>query len=136
MAEEGRVRETMPRVRIVAAEGCRGYQLIDAAASSFNELPVSAALLAHLRAWNARYEDGCDVDAYADPTCGRFDFIAFASDGFRLAKEVKRQLPGWTVLYWDEALDWRYWIMPDARRFDRKLVEYEITLDIALTRDD
>ena len=89
-----------------------------------------------LSAWNARYEDGCDAEAYADPTCSRFDFIAFANEGFRLAKEVKRQLPDWTVLYWDEALDWRYWTMREPRRYDRASVEYEITHDISLTRDD
>lgn len=126
----------MPRVRVVADDGCRGYELVDAAAAAFEDLPVSDALRDRLRAWNARYEDGCDVEAYADPTCGRFDFIAFANEGFRLAKEVKRQLPDWTVLYWDEALDWRYWIMREPRRFDLASVEYEITLDIARTRDD
>ncbi len=126
----------MARVRIVADESCRGYQLIDEAASSFGALPVTPALLARLGDWNACYEDGCDAEAYADPSCSRFDFIAFANEGFRLAKEVKRQLPDWTVLYWDEALDWRYWTMREPRRFDRSKVEYEITRDIALTRDD
>lgn len=125
----------MPRVRIVADDGCRGYELADSAAATFDELPVSEALRTRLSAWNARYEDGCHADAYTDPTCGRFDFIAFANEGFRLAKEVKRQLPEWTVLYWDEALDWRYWIQPQPRRFDRASIEYEITRDMALTAD-
>lgn len=100
----------MPCVRIVAGDGGLGYELADAGASAHEALPVSEALRDRLSAWNARFEDGCDAEAYSDPTCSRFDFIAFANDGFRLAKEVKRQLPGWTVLYWDEALDWRYWM--------------------------
>lgn len=126
----------MPCVRIVAGDGGLGYELADAGASAHEALPVSEALRDRLSAWNARFEDGCDAEAYSDPTCSRFDFIAFANDGFRLAKEVKRQLPGWTVLYWDEALDWRYWMTREPRRFERGTVEYEITRNIALTRDD
>ena len=125
----------MPRVRIVADDGGQGYVLDDPSAVACGELPVSQVLRDRLLAWNARYDDGCDAEALSDATCGRFDFIAFANEGFRLAKEVKRQLPKWTVLYWDDALDWRYWMTREPRRFDRKAIEYEITLEIARTRD-
>ena len=125
----------MPRVRIVADDGGQGY-VLDDLTSSPGELPVSETLRDRLRAWSAQYEEGCDAEAFSDCTGGRFDFIAFANEGFRLAKEVKRQLPHWTVLYWDEALDWRYWITREPRRFDRKAVEYEITREIARTRDE
>jgi hypothetical protein len=36
----------------------------------------------------------------------RFDFVAFAREGLKIAKAVKMELPHWTVTYWDEALDW------------------------------
>lgn len=125
----------MPTVKIVAEDGGLGYWLADAAAQACAELPVPPPLRDRLCAWNARFSEGCDAAALADPSAGRFDVIAFANDGFRLAKAVKRALPGWTVLYWDEALDWRYWTGREPRRYDRASVEYEITAAIAATAD-
>lgn len=125
----------MPTVKIMAEEGGPGYWLADAAAQTFAELPVSARLRSRLAAWNERYDRDCDPAAYEDPSCARFDFIAFANEGFALAKAVKRALPHWRVLYWDEALEWRYWMSREPRRYDRAQHEYEITAAIAATSD-
>lgn len=125
----------MPTVKIVAEEGGLGFWLADAEARALGELPVDRALLDRLFAWNAAFSEGCDAAALADPSGGRFDVVRFANEGFRLAKAVKRALPGWTVLYWDEALDWCYWTGREPRRYDRGRIEYEITAAIAATLD-
>ena len=44
----------------------------------------------------------------------------------QIAKAVKRELPHWRVLYWDEGLDW--FLARDPRHQDRARAEYEITL--------
>src|SRR5512132_1362945 len=63
--------------------------------------------------------------------CGmRFDFVAFAAEGLEVATAVKRALPGWTVLYWDESLDW--FLAREPRSYDPARSEYEVTLADAL----
>ncbi|HYN38354.1 MAG TPA: hypothetical protein VES39_03790, partial [Rhodospirillales bacterium] len=94
----------VPKVRIVADYCSCGYQLADASAHAAGTLPIGDALLQRLAAWNDRYE-ACDPQAYEDVGGGRFDFVAFAAEGLEIARAVKRALPGWTVLYWDEAVD-------------------------------
>lgn len=121
----------MPKVRIVADYCSKGYQLLDGDARAEGELRVSAALLARLSAWNDRYEDNCRPGDYED-VCGmKFDFVAFAKEGLEIARAVKRELPGWTVVYWDESLDW--FLSRDPRNYDPARSEYEVTLKDALT---
>jgi hypothetical protein len=120
----------MPTVKIVAENCGRGYRLADQAAREIGALPVSGDLLERLLQWNFRYEDGCDPLAYEDLSGSRFDFVAFAAEGLALARAVKRELPGWTVLYRDEAMDWR--LSREPRFYDRTLVEYEVTLAEAM----
>jgi hypothetical protein len=123
----------MAKVKIVADYDGEGYWLADDAARAIGDLPVSEALRQRLIAWNAWYDRDCDPDAYSDPAGIRFDFVAFSAAGLALAKAVKRELPDWTVLYWDEAVDWK--LQREMRRFDRSVVEYEITLEASLSGD-
>lgn len=118
----------MPTVKILAEAGGAGYWLADADARDIGDLPVPASLRDSLFAWNTRFERECDAAAYEDPTGMRFDFLGFARDGLALAKSVKRALPHWTVIYWDEGADWR--LSREYRRWDRTLVEYEVTLEM------
>ncbi len=120
----------MPKVRIVADYCSRGYQLLDDDARAQGEFPVSAALLARLTSWNDRYEDKCQPADYEDISGMKFDFVAFAKEGLEIAKAVKRELPGWTVVYWDEGLDW--FLARDPRNYDPARSEYEVTLKDAL----
>lgn len=126
----------MPTVKIMAEDGGLGYWLADPEARAIGDLPVSEELRDNLYVWNTRWEQGCSGDAYEDPMGARFDFVAFSNDGFALAKAVKRELPDWTVLYWDEAIEWRYWMTREPRRYDRAAIEYEITAEIARTADE
>ena len=123
----------MPKVRIVADYCTPGYQLADADARAFDGLPVSAELLDRLARWNDAYER-CDPQDYED-VCGmRFDFLAFATEGLEVAKAVKRALPAWTVLYWDESLDW--FLAREPRNYNPARSEYEIALKDALARTE
>ena len=119
----------MPKVRIVADYGGNGYQL-DKEARARGELPVSEPLKTRLSAWNDEYEASCRPGAYEDVCGTRFDFVAFAAKGLEIAKAVKRELPGWTVTYWDEALDW--YLSREPRSYDPARAEYEITLKDAI----
>ena len=119
----------MPKVRIVADYCSPGYQLADEEARASSELPVSTELLDNLARWSNRYER-CHPQDYED-VCGmRFDFVAFAAEGLEIAKAVKRALPAWKVLYWDESLDW--FLAREPRSYNPARSEYEITLNDAL----
>jgi hypothetical protein len=118
----------MGKIRIVADYCARGFQLADEGAAA-TVPPLSEALVQRLADWNARYEDRCHPLDYEDPTGARFDFVAFSAEGLDIARAVKRELPGWTVRYWDEALDW--FLARDPRSYDPAKAEYEITLDDA-----
>jgi hypothetical protein len=119
----------LPKVRIVADYCSPGYQLADEDARGFAELPVGEDLVGRLADWSNRFER-CDPRDYED-VCGmRFDFVAFAAEGLEIAKAVKRALPGWTVLYWDEALDW--FLAREPRTYNPARSEYEVTLEDAL----
>lgn len=121
----------MPKVRIVADYCSKGYQFLDDDARAEGELRVSAALMSRLSDWNDRYEDNCHPRDYEDVGGMKFDFVAFAKEGLEIARAVKRELPGWTVVYWDESLDW--FLSRDPRNYDPARSEYEVTLKDALT---
>ena len=118
----------MGKIRIVADYCASGFQLADERAPA-NAPPLSEPLVQRLADWNARYEDRCHPLDYEDVTGSRFDFVAFSAEGLDIARAVKRELPGWTVTYWDEALDW--FLARDPRSYDPAKAEYEITLDDA-----
>lgn len=118
----------MGKIRIVADYCASGFQLADEGAP-VNAPPLSEPLVQRLADWNARYEDRCHPLAYEDVSGSRFDFVAFSAEGLDIARAVKRELPGWTVTYWDEALDW--FLARDPRSYDPAKAEYEITLDDA-----
>ncbi len=120
----------MPKVRIVADYCSTGYQLLDDNARAEGELRISDTLRSRLTDWNDRYEDNCHPRDYEDITGTTFDFVAFAKEGLEIARAVKRELPGWTVVYWDESLDW--FLARDPRNYDPARSEYEVTLKDAL----
>lgn len=68
----------------------------DGTMEALDDLPVSADLRARLAAW----EKWFDLHSLDNPD---FDKAAFSSAGLALAREVKAQLPDWTVIYFDEA---------------------------------
>ena len=69
-------------------------------------LPVSQALLDRMRAWSNHYERMPLSGGVLDWNEGR----AHGTEGLAIAREVKRQLPDWTVVYHDEAALEREWM--------------------------
>lgn len=90
----------------------------DGAMNDLDDLPVTAELKAALWAWEEEYD--VHSPGEDEPPLDRADF---SNRGRDLAREVKRQLPDWTVVYFDEEAS--------ANRPDdapRSLFEYPIEL--------
>jgi hypothetical protein len=119
----------VPKVRILADYCSPGYQLACDQARAFRTLPVDDDLLDRLAEWAGRFET-CDPRDFEDVSGARFDFVAFAAEGLEIARAVKRALPHWTVLYWDDSLDW--FLARDPRSYRPARSEYEVTLKDAI----
>lgn len=87
---------------------------------SADDLPVSAATRAQLRAWQHDYSMRCDD--HHDPAVRVFDNAAHAAAGLPIAQAIKRELPDWTVIYFD----WRNIRRPYSGEQDRSEFEYEL----------
>jgi hypothetical protein len=70
---------------------------VEGASSCADDLPITLALVARIRAWQDWYDRDYDEED------GPFDRAAFAAEGLAIARAVKAELPDWTVLYLDEA---------------------------------
>jgi hypothetical protein len=69
----------------------------DGAAMSPFDLPINIDLQEKLQAWNWWYDIGYEG------RCPDFDIDEFSAVGLELAVELKRQLPDWTIEYFDES---------------------------------
>ena len=58
------------------------------------KLPLSPKFRARLARWTARFEKSFD---------GEIDLDAFAAEGRAIARAIKAELPGWAIVYFDEA---------------------------------
>lgn len=98
-------------VRIMADYSAAGVWSKDGSAADIHELPVRDSLRRDILAWQKIYES----------SNGRVT-QEWATLGWLIAKEVKQELPDWTVVYFDEAK------MPVDLISDipRSLFEYEI----------
>lgn len=85
----------------------------------FDELPVSAEIKSMIAGWQEWYEhsDDCEMSRW-------FDVRAHAAFGLFIARLVKRQLPDWTVIYFDEAA-----YLDRQPGTSRDQFEYEIDID-------
>lgn len=86
---------------------------------SYDELPVSDDLKKRMVFWQSWHDarNSHDPIPYLDE---------FAHYGLEIAKEVKRQLPEWTVVYFDEAAAYH------DRFGNSEKYEYEIMPDFAV----
>jgi hypothetical protein len=96
-------------VRVMADILADGVWDVSGCGRSCEELPISAALVARIRAWQEwhdRFNDEVerdDGDETVESPPG-WDIGAFAAEGLDLAKALKAELgPDWTVVYHDEA---------------------------------
>lgn len=98
----------------------------DGASCSADELPISDALRAELRRWQAAYDDGWAETAEAPWGTWKSErhIRDFAARGLVLARRVKAELPDWTVVYHDE---WALAQLPrNWRESDRITFEYPV----------
>jgi hypothetical protein len=110
-------------VRVLADYSTEGIWYQDGCPASADALPVSDALRVRLLAWSLAYED-CEDYLPADRrTAPGFDIATHAAEGLEIAKAIKRELPDWTVIYFDHGA-WRW----KDRTQDRNEVEYEVTV--------
>ncbi len=68
--------------------------------STMDGFRVSEELWGRLQGWQ-RWHDSQDGTKYPDPD---FDLAGFVAEGYSIARAVKAELPGWVVIYGDEAL--------------------------------
>ena len=57
-------------------------------------MQLSARLCARLDRWRRRFESSLEKE---------IDLEAFAAEGLALARAVKKELPDWSIVYFDEA---------------------------------
>lgn len=101
-------------VRIESDFGASGVWNRDGAACTPDWLPVAAATVAHIRAWQETYDDIMLVFERMDPSELEQKMRAHWSEGFVIAHAVKAELPDWTVVVGDAPFE--YEVVPRARR--------------------
>ena len=81
-------------LHLMADYGSAGVWDHDGAPLNPARLPLSPKLRARLARWCARFEKSFE---------GEIDLEAFAAEGRAVARAVKAELPGWSIVYFDEA---------------------------------
>ncbi|MFZ5735517.1 MAG: hypothetical protein ACOY6K_01365 [Pseudomonadota bacterium] len=107
-------------VRIMCDYSAEGVWDKQGRSVSAEDLPVPSDIHRMLLGWQEWYEAADSTDADRLP----FDGAAHAAFGLYIARRVKRALPDWTVIYFDESK------LPPrgAPDLPRHVFEYEIHL--------
>jgi len=82
------------RVRLMADYGTTDVWDHDGGPLSPDLPPLSSKLRQRLARWCARFQTSFERE---------IDLDAFATEGRAIARAVKAELPGWVVVYFDEA---------------------------------
>lgn len=90
--------EAEKTVSIYCAARAEGTFVEGGAISPYN-LPISRDLAEKIRDWNWWHDIGYH------PRINDFDPQDFTITGLYLAKQVKQEIPDWTVIFWDE-IEW------------------------------
>lgn len=98
-------------VRVMADYSSDGIWGKDGAGECLDDLPVSAELKKRLAAWQRQFDD----EALSEPE--------FSIEGLLIAQEIKKTLPDWTVVYFDNAASDRIEMWTGG---DRSAFEYEV----------
>src|SRR3954469_19940564 len=81
-------------LRLMADYGSAGVWDHDGAPLDPARLPLSPRLRARVTRWCARFQASFETE---------IDLEAFAAEGRAIAQAVKKELPDWSVVYFDEA---------------------------------
>jgi hypothetical protein len=90
----GRARKLRQHLRLMADYGSAGVWDYHGAALDPAALPLSPRLRARLARWCARFQESFETE---------IDLDAFASEGRAIAAALKKDLPDWSIIYFDEA---------------------------------
>jgi hypothetical protein len=82
------------QVRLMADYGSAGVWDHEGAPLNPERLPLSPKLRARLARWCARFQTSFEHE---------IDLDAFTAEGHAIARAVKAELPGWSIVYFDEA---------------------------------
>ena len=82
------------RVHLMADYGTAGVWDHDGTALNLARHPLSPRLRARLASWCDRFQATFDRE---------IDLEAFGTEGRAIAHAVKAELPGWSIVYFDEA---------------------------------
>jgi hypothetical protein len=115
--EERAVFERDRWVRVMCDHSAEGVWHRDGSAPPVSALPVPETLQARILAWQRTFEESARDD-------GSVAAPGFGAEGLAIAREVKRHLPGWTVVYFDEDAYAR--VRGKAAPGDRGAYEYEV----------
>lgn len=107
-----------PWVRLMADYSSDGLWHRDGVMMSQTDLPVSEALRSRIEKWCDWYEK-FDLENIV-----AFDYMKFSIEGEAIAWAIKAALPGWTVLYFDEAKALTAYLAEDA--IPRDILDFEI----------
>lgn len=86
-------------VRIMADFSADGVWNKQGELCDLDGLPISGDLKNRIAIWMDWYD--CDADS-TDLNASPFDVRLFTKQGLDIARDVKRELPDWTVIYFDE----------------------------------
>ena len=87
-------------IRVMADFCSDGLWEKNGCAVSSDDLPINEDLKVRLEQWCIWYEkQRTDVSLKEQG----FDIEGFAKEGLEIAKEIKKELPEWTVVYFDES---------------------------------
>ncbi|WP_146604540.1 hypothetical protein [Rhodoplanes roseus] len=81
---------------------CDGIWDHEGLSRSVDELPISGTLKDRLLAWQAWFDVLDDQAAEEQTAVPLATWQAFVAAGLAVARDLKRELPDWTVLYFDE----------------------------------
>ncbi len=107
-------------IRVMCDYSAEGLWDRDDCAASVNELPIPDALRQRLLKW----QEWHDIHDYNEKPPIEIDWKAFSAEGLAIAREIKKTLPDWTVIYFDEEKSNASWHEGQPRTF-----EYEITFN-------
>jgi hypothetical protein len=106
----------------MADNSSTGLWLSEGVMAEPEELPVSSHLHARIETWCGWYEQSQDYPT-ADQRTIAIDWTAFSLKGLSIAREIKVELPGWTVVYFDESA---YLQASVGGNHSREFYEYEV----------
>lgn len=107
-------------VRVMADYSSDGLWSRDGAMMSRADLSVGGVVRDRHAAWCLWYAES-EFFLGPEHRTAAFDLEAFAAEGLEIARAIKAELPGWTVVYHDEAAAQR-----SGSDAPRRAYEYEV----------